>query len=69
MSKGKRMTRTVRIYDEDAKIVEIILAGKGKGSTFADVVQEALQGSFPEIAKEAKRLIAKIEKDDKERSE
>jgi hypothetical protein len=60
--KDKTLIRQVRIYEEDARIVELILAAKGKSSTFADVINDALKRAYPEIVDKASAIIGEIEK-------
>jgi hypothetical protein len=60
--KGKNeMTRTVRIYEGDARLVEIILAGKGKGVSFADVINDAIKRAYPELVIKAEAIIDSIQ--------
>lgn len=55
------MTRTVRIYEQDARIVEIILAGQGKGVSFADVINAAIKRAYPELTERAESIIEDIQ--------
>lgn len=42
----KPMTRQVRIYEDDAKTIELILATRERKATFADIIKEALELKF-----------------------
>lgn len=53
----KPMTRQVRIYEDDAKTIELILATRERKVTFADIIKEALELKFKGSAENILRQI------------
>lgn len=62
MAKRKTpMTRTVRIYERDAKRIESIMSATGKGISFADVVNDALRRAYADQMKTIDEMIDQVE--------
>lgn len=55
------MTRQVRLYEDDAKLIDLILATKPRGVTFADVIRPALRDYYEGVASRAHEVIGDIE--------
>lgn len=55
------MTRQVRIYEDDAKLIELILTTRERKVTFADIVSEAINSKFKEAKSETENILRRIE--------
>lgn len=70
MSKDKRMTKQVRVYDDTAHAISVIASSlskqRGEEVTFADIVDECVQKAFPETYDLAISTLSKAEQESKQ---
>lgn len=55
------MTRQVRIYEDDAKLIELILTTRERKKTFADIIAEALEAKFKTAKEQSENILKQIE--------
>lgn len=62
--KETKLMRQIKIYDDDARFIEYLIAVEGIKETFASVIADALEDKYPEKRGEFAKVagIAKAEK-------